>query len=147
METSFGFQDGPSLKEAEATEAIKEAKAHCGATIREAESHCNTCIREAETDCTSITTEAEAHCTADIRRVESHCAEHAHSIQQLHAEGIQPLETEAMEEEGRDHLPFLTAHGMALQACLWGTNGPPPFTPREHVLGYSSEHSPSGVFH
>ena len=53
---------------AEATEAIKEAKAHCGASIREAESHCTTSIREAEADHASIIMEAEAHCTGDIRK-------------------------------------------------------------------------------
>ena len=61
--------------------------------------------------------EAEVHCTADIRKVESHCAEHACVIQQSHAEGMQHLETETMEEEGRDHLSFITACGTALQAC------------------------------
>ena len=43
--------------------------------------------------------------------------EHACSIQILHAEDMQHLETEAMEEEGRDCLSFLATCGMALQAC------------------------------
>ena len=60
--------------------AIKEAKTHCGATIQE----------------------AEACCTSDIRKVESHCVEHVHSIQQLHAEDMQHLETDAMEEGGEE---------------------------------------------
>ena len=89
---------------AEATEAIRKAKAHCRATIREVEAHHTTHIREAEANCASVIMEAEACCTADIRRAKSCCAEHAHSTQQLHAEGMQHLETEAMEEEGRDHL-------------------------------------------
>ena len=46
--------------EAEATETIREAKAHCGATV----------------------TEAETHCSAYIREAESHCVEHTCSIQQ-----------------------------------------------------------------
>ena len=86
-------------------------------TIRETEAHHATHIREAEANCTSIITQAETHCTADIRKAESHCVEHACSIQQSHAEGMQHLETEAMEKEGRDHLFFLATWGMALQAC------------------------------
>ena len=104
--------------EAKATKAIREAKAHCGATTREVEAHCTTHIREAEANFASFIMEAEAHCTADIKRAESHCVEPAHSIQQSHAEGMQWLETETMEEEGRDHLSFLTTCGTALQPCL-----------------------------
>ena len=127
--------------EAGATEAIREAKAHCGATIgkveahhnthirkakahhatliREAEANCTSNVGEAEAICTSIIMEAEAHCTADVRKVESCCAEHAHSIQQLHTECMQHLEMEAMEEEGRDCLSF--------PSHLWnGTAGLPP---------------------
>ena len=111
------FEMALHQNEAEATETIREAKAHCGATIRELESHCTTCIREAEANCASTIMEAEAHCTAEIRKAESGCVECACSIQQSYAEAMQHLETEAMEEEGRDHLSFLTACGMALQAC------------------------------
>ena len=137
--------------EAEATEAIREARAHCGATIREVETCCTTHIRETEANCTSIITEAEACCTADIRKAESHCAEHACSIQQLHAEGMQCLEMEALQKGGK-RLPLLPnllwngTAGLPPEAC-GGTNGPPPFTHGEHVLGHSPEHSPSGVFH
>ena len=67
------FEMALHQNEAEVIKAIKEAKAHCGATIREAE----TC------------------CTADIRKAESHCAVHAHSIQQSHAKDMQCLEMEA----------------------------------------------------
>ena len=124
--------------EAQATEAIREAKAHYGATIREveachtthvseAEANCALIIREAEANCASIIIEVEAQCTADIRKAESHCAEHAHPIQQLHAEHMQHLEMEAMKEEERDHLSFLATCGMALQTCPrspWGSDGP-----------------------
>ena len=103
--------------EAEATKAIREAKAHCGATISEADACFTTHVREAEANCTSIIMGVEAPCTAGIRKVESHCAEHAHFIQQLHGDGMQHLEVEAMEEEERDHLSFLAACGMALQVC------------------------------
>ena len=103
--------------EANATEAIKEGKVHCGATIREAKAHHTSHIREAEANCVSIITEVEAHCTTDIRKAESHCVGHTCSIQQSHAEDMQCLEMEAMEKEGRDCLSFLAACGMVLQAC------------------------------
>ena len=98
-------------------EAIREAKTHCGAAIRGAEAHCATGIREVEAQCSTTIMEAEACCAADIREAESQCVDHAHSIQQLHADGMQHLEMEAMEEEGRDCLSFLAACGVALQAC------------------------------
>ena len=167
------FEMALCLNEAEATEAIRDAKAHCGTTIRETEACCTTHIREAkahhtthireaendftshirdaEADYASITIEAEACSTADIRKVESHCAEHACSIQQSHVEGMQHLEMEAMEEEGRDHLSFLAACGMALQACPLEAHGvlmgPLQLLMAEHFLGHSPKHSPSGVFH
>ena len=142
--------------EAEATEAIREAKTHCGLTIREAEAWCTTLTREAEShhaihireaeatcatyikeaeakcawiimeaeaNCTSIIAEAEACCTTDVRKLESCCAEHACSIQQLHTEGMQHLEMEAIEEEGRHCLYFLATCGTALQACPPETHG------------------------
>ena len=72
------------------------------------------------------------------------------SIQQSHAEGMQCLETEAMKEDGTGCLSLLTTlewHCRPAPRRPSGTNGPPPFTKGEHVLGYSSKHSPSGVFH
>ena len=102
--------------EAKATKAIKEAKAHCGAAIREAEAHHTTVIREVEDNCTTIAAEAEAHCTTNIRKA-SHCMEKICSIQQLHAEDMQHLETDTIEEEERDLLSFLATCGVALQAC------------------------------
>ena len=125
--------------EAEATEAIKEAKAHCGAAVREAEACHATLIREVEDDCTTTVVEAEAHCTTDIRKAESHCMEKACSIHQLHAEDTQCLEKEAIEEEGRDHLSFLAAHGAAPQACSWGPHGSPSTTHGEHTTGHPSK--------
>ena len=120
--------------ESEATEAIKEAKALCDSTIREAKAHWTTlireaetqhatCIREAEANCASIITEAEGCCTMAIRKVESHCAKQAHSIQLSHSKGMQCLQIEAIEEEGKDHLSFLTACGTALQASPLEAHG------------------------
>ena len=133
------FEMALCQNEAKANEAIREAKSHCGATIteveachtariREAEAHhathikeseanCASIIREIEANCASIITEVEACWTADMRKVECYCAEHACSIQQLYAEGMQQLEMEAMEEAERDCLSFLATCGMALQAC------------------------------
>ena len=115
-----------SLHQNEA-EATTEAKAHCRATIREveachathireAEAHCATHVREAEANCASIMMEIEAHCAVDIRKAESHCVEHACSIQQLHAVGMQHLEKDVMEEEVTGCLSFLAAFGVAFQA-------------------------------
>ena len=102
------------------SEVIKEAKALCDSTIREAKAHQTnlireaeaqhaTCIREAEVNCTSIITEAEDCCTMALRKAESHCAKQACSIQLLHAEGMQHLEMQAIEEEWKNHLSFLAA--------------------------------------
>ena len=124
------------------SKASKEAKAQCGAAIREveachttlvreAEAHHTTIIREAEDDCATIV--AEAHCTTNIRKAECHCMEKAHSIQQSHAEDMQHLEIDTMEEEGRDHLSFQAACGGALQVCPWSPNGPPSTTHGEHT--------------
>ena len=91
--------------EAETTEPIREAKAHCGAAIREVEACCTTTIREVET-----------HCTTDVREVEAHCADHAHSIRQSHSNSMQCLERETLKEEGKDCQSFLAICGVALQA-------------------------------
>ena len=123
----YDFEMALHCNEAKTTKAIKEAKAHCGAAIRKEEAHhttlvrevetcCTTLIREVEDNCATIVVEAEVCCTADIRKAESHCMEKAHSIQQSHAENMQHLELDAIEEEGRDCLSFLTACRVALQA-------------------------------
>ena len=122
------FEMALCWNEAETPKAIKEAKTHHGAAIREAEAHHTTLVREAEAhhatltrevedNCTTIVAEVEAHCTTDIRKAESCCMENARSTQQWHAEDMQPLEMDAMEEEGRDHQSFLAVCGVALQAC------------------------------
>ena len=78
--------------------------------ISEAEAQHATCIKEAKANCASIIAEAESCCSIAITKVESHGAK------QSHAKGMQHLETEAIEEEGKDHLSFLTTCGAALQA-------------------------------
>ena len=119
------FEMALHQNESETTEAIKEAKALCTCTIRgaeacqamfigEAEVWHTTCIREAKAKCASTIVEAENCCSMAIRKAESHSAKQTHSIQQSHAEGMQCLEMEAIEEEGKDHLFFLDACGTAL---------------------------------
>ena len=66
-------------------------------------------IREAETTCAHSIKEAEAHCSTAIREAEALGAFQASSIQQSHAKGIQHLEEEAIEEETRGQLNFLSA--------------------------------------
>ena len=85
--------------------------------ISEAEAWHATCIREAEANCASTIAEVEGCCSTAVRKAESHCAKQAHSIQLLHAKGMQCLEMESIEEEGKDCLSFLTFCGTALQAC------------------------------
>ena len=102
-------------------------------------------IREAEAQCTTTIMETEAYCATDIREAEFHCVDHAHSTQQLHAEGMQCLGMEAMEEE-----PLLPSHLWSGTTGLsprspWGTNVPSPITHGEHVLGHSLGHPPSGI--
>ena len=75
-------------------ESIKEAKAHCMYSIKE----------------------AEAHCSLAIWEVESWGSAQACSIQQSHAEDVQHLKEESLEEERRDQLNFLSTCQAALKA-------------------------------
>ena len=135
------------------TKVIKEAKALCTSTIREAEAHQvtliskaeawhATCIREAKANCTSTIAEVEGCCSTAIRKAESCGAKQACSIQLLHAKGMQCLETQAIEEDRKDCLSFLTTHGTALQASSPEACGGAvdPLTPAhgECAFGYSS---------
>ena len=88
------FETAIHQNEAEATEAIRQAKVCCGSAIRV----------------------AEACCAADIREAESCCAGHACTIQQSHSNNVQHLEREAI-EEGKDHQFFLFACRVALEVC------------------------------
>ena len=76
------------------TESIKEAKALCTNSIQEAETHCSTATREAEVQ----------------------QASQAGSIQQSHPKAIQHREEEAIEEESKGQLDFLSAYQAALRA-------------------------------
>ena len=134
------FEMALCQNKSETTEAIKEAKTLCTCTIREAEAHHAmlinkaetqhaTWMKEAEANCASIVAEAENCLSTTIRKAESHSTKQACSIQQSHAKGIQHLETDAIEEEGKDCLSFLTICSAALQASPPKTMGFwwPPF--------------------
>ena len=113
--------------ELETTEAVKEVKVLCTCTIWDAET-CWTVIvskakvwhaahiKEIEDDCTHTLAEAENCCSTAIREAESRGTLKAHSIQQSHANDIQCLEAEAIEEEGKDCFAFLTTCSTALRA-------------------------------
>ena len=150
------FETSLCQNESETTEAIMEAKALCNSTIREAKAHWTTlireaeaqhttCIREAKANCVYTITEVEGCCYTAIRKAESSCANQACSIQLMHAKGMQCLEMEAIEEEGKDHLSFLATCGTALQACTTKPGGywwSPPPVHGEHASDHSPEHLP-----
>ena len=73
-------------------------------------------LQEAGTNCTHSIKEAEAHCSTAIREAEAWGASQASSIQQSHIKGIQHLEEEAIEEESKGQLNFLSACQAALEA-------------------------------
>ena len=81
-------------KESKTTESIKEAKAVCAHSIQEAKTHCSTAIRK-----------------ADARG-----ASQAGSIRQSHSKAIQHLEEEAIEEESKTQLNFLSTCQATLRA-------------------------------
>ena len=113
--------------ESKITKATKEAKALCACTIQDVEA-CQMALvskakawhtaflKEIEDDCSLALAEVENCCSATIREAESSSTSKAHSTQQSHTKDIQHLEAEAIEEEGKDCLAFLTACSAALRA-------------------------------
>ena len=91
--------------ESKTEESMKEAKALCTHSIREAETNCSHSIKE-----------AEAHCSTAIKEVEALRSSQASSIQQSHAKGIQHLEEEAIKEESKGQLNFLSTCQATLEA-------------------------------
>ena len=81
--------------DSETAESIKEAKPVCAHSIQEANTLCSTGIREGE----------------------AQGASQAGSLQQLHAKTCQHLEKEAIKEESKGQLNFLSA----CQATLWAS--------------------------
>ena len=85
-------------------------------SINEAKALCALSSGEAETTCAHSIKEAEAHCSTAIREAEAWRASQASSIQQSHAKGIQHLEEEAVEEESKGQLNYLSACQATLEA-------------------------------
>ena len=113
--------------ESETTEAIKEVRALCAPTIWDVET-CQmaklseakvwhaACVKGIEDRCSLALAEVENHYSTTIREAQSSSTSRAQSTQQSHATDIQCLEMEAIEEEGKDHLSFLTTCSAALRA-------------------------------
>ena len=92
-------------KKSKTEESIKEAKVLCAHSTWEAETTCAHSIKE-----------AEACCSTAIREAEVQGASQASSIQQSHTKGIQHLEEEAIEEESKGQLNFLSTCQAAQEA-------------------------------
>ena len=105
--------------ESDTTESIKEAKVVCTHSIKEVEANCAHSIKEAET-----------HCSTAIREAESQGASQAGSIQQSHAKDIQHLKEEAIEEESKGQLNFLSTCQAALRDS----------SPKSHGVWIASYH-------
>ena len=73
-------------------------------------------IKEAKAICTHSIQEAETHCSTAIQKVEAWGASQAAYIQQSHIKAVQHLEEEAIEEESKGQLDFLSAHHAAPRA-------------------------------
>ena len=97
-------------------ESIKEAKAICAHSTQEAVTLCSTTIKEAKATCAYSIQKAETLCSTAIRDVEAWGASKADSLQWLHAASIQYLEEQAIKEESKGQLDFLSACQAALSA-------------------------------
>ena len=71
-------------------------------------------IKEAKVICTHSIQEAKTLCSTVIREAEVQGASQAGSLQQSHAKTIQHLEEEAIEEESKGQVNFLSACQAAL---------------------------------
>ena len=85
-------------------------------SIKEAKALCTHSIREAETNCAHSIKEAKAHCSMAIRETEALGASQTSSIHQSHAKGTQCPEEEAIKEESKGQLNFLSTCQAALEA-------------------------------
>ena len=103
--------------DSETTESIKEAKAICTCSTQEAKTLCSTTIKEAKATCTHSIQEAKTLCAMAIRDMETQGASQADSLHWSHAKSIQHLEEQAIEEESKSQLDFLST----FQAALWAS--------------------------
>ena len=95
-------------------ESIREAKAICAHSTQEAKALCSTTIKEAKATCACSIQEAENLCSRITRAMEAWGASQADLLHQLHAKSIQCLKEQAIEEESKGQLNFLSACQAAL---------------------------------
>ena len=107
-----------SMKEANAIciTAVREAKATCAHSIQEAKTLCSMAIKEAKATCAHSIQEAETLCSMAIRDTEAWGATQDGTLQKSHAKSILQLEEQAIEEETKSQLDFLSACQTTLQA-------------------------------
>ena len=98
-------------------ESIREAKAICTHATQEAKVLCSTTIKEVKATCACSIQEAENLCSRAIREVEAGEVSQADLLQWSHAKSIQCLEKQAIEEESKGQLDFLSA----CQTTLWAS--------------------------
>ena len=96
-------------------ESIKEARAIYTHASLDAEALCPETIKEAKATCTPIW-EAKALCSQPSGMAETQEASQADSLQQRHVKTIQHLEEQAIQEEGKSQIDFLSVCQSALQA-------------------------------
>ena len=96
--------------DSETMESIKEVKAICTCSTQEAETLCSTTIKEAKAICTHSTQEAETLCSTTIREAGGSGSLSGWLTSTIaHAKTVQHLEEEAIEEERKGQLNFLSA--------------------------------------
>ena len=133
-------------------ESIKEAKAICAHSTQEAKTLCSTTIKEAKAICGHSTKEAKTLCSTTIREAETRGASQAGSLQQSHAKSVQHLEEEAIKEESKGQLNFLShlsscpmsqpcqtlQHAGSFLPHIAGTCADIPYF-RSHCLNFNNE--------
>ena len=107
-----------SIKEAKAicNTPFREAKTTCACSIQEAKTCCSMAIKEAKATCAHSIQEAKTLCSMSIRDAEAHGATQDGTLQKSHAKSILHLEEQAIEEESKSQLNFLSTCQTALQA-------------------------------
>ena len=101
----------------ETTESIKEVKAICAHSTQEAKTLCSPTIKEAKATSACSIQEAKTLCSLAIRDAEAQGASQADSLHQSHDKSIRHLEEQAIKEESKSQLNFLSV----CQAALWNS--------------------------
>ena len=97
-------------------ESIKEARAICSCVAMDAEALCSSTVKEAKATCAHTIWEAKTTCSTAIRDAETQGASQAESLHRWHAKTIKHLEEQAIQEEGKSQIDFLSACQAALHA-------------------------------